>query len=92
MLLIRDLCSLDVLHFITQYVTDMSDMFSECSSLINLNISNFNTQNVKNMQYMFTGCSSLTNLNLSNMTTRFTILKKRKKEKIPIIYSSKMGF
>ena len=44
-------------------VTDMSDMFSGCSSLNNLpDISKWNTQNVTNMRSMFDNCSSLNNL------------------------------
>ena len=53
----------------TSEVTDMSFMFSGCSSLTELNLSNFNTSAVKNMWGMFSGCSSLTSLNVSNFNT-----------------------
>ena len=44
-------------------ITDMSYMFSGCSSLTNLpDISKWNTNNVINMSYMLSGCSSLSNL------------------------------
>ena len=53
----------------TSAVTDMSSMFSGCSSLTQLNVSNFNTSKVTKMDYMFSGCSGLTSLNLSNFNT-----------------------
>ena len=44
-------------------VTDMSCMFSLCSSLSSLHdISKWNTNNVTNMSFMFNGCSSLSSL------------------------------
>ena len=56
--------------FNTQNVTNMSNMFSKCSSLTNLDLSSFNTQNVTDMSDMFAGCTSLNNLNLSNFRIR----------------------
>ena len=53
----------------TSAVTDMSSMFSGCSSLTSLNLSNLNTSAVTSMRLMFYGCSSLTSLNLSNFNT-----------------------
>ena len=47
------LTSLNLSHFNTINVKDMSSMFNECSSLIFLNLSNFNTNNVTNMKNMF---------------------------------------
>ena len=38
-------------------ITDMSEMFSGCSSLKELNLTNFNTNNATNMSFMFNGCS-----------------------------------
>ena len=49
--------------------SNISYMFSDCSSLTSLNLSNFNTNNVKDMSYMFSKCFSLTYLNLSNFNT-----------------------
>ena len=44
-------------------VTNMSYMFSFCSSLSSLpDISKWNTNNVNNMSHMFYGCSSLSSL------------------------------
>ena len=53
----------------TSNVTDMSWMFSECSSLTQLDSSNFDTSNVTNMRNMFSACSSLTSLDLSKFIT-----------------------
>ena len=44
----------------TAKVTNMSSMFSSCSSLTSLDVTHFNTANVTNMRNMFSGCSSLT--------------------------------
>ena len=56
-------------NFNTSKVTNMSDMFSECSSLSSLNLSNFNTTNVTKMNSMFSSCSSLITLDLSSFNT-----------------------
>ena len=53
----------------TDNVTDMSHMFSLCSSLTSLDVSNFKTGNVKNMEQMFGECSSLKNLDVSKFET-----------------------
>ena len=47
------LISIDLSHFNTNNVTDMSYMFYSCSSLKSLNLSNFNTNNVRNMSFFF---------------------------------------
>ena len=54
--------------FYRNNVTNMSGMFSECSSLEELNLNNFNTNNVTDMSWMFSGCSSLKELNLNNFS------------------------
>ena len=47
----------------TKIITDMSCMFSGCSSLQSLpDISKWDTKNVTNMRCMFLGCKSLNNL------------------------------
>ena len=53
----------------TANVTDMHDMFCNCSSLTTLDVSNFNTANVTDMSCMFYGCSHLTTLDVSNFNT-----------------------
>ena len=53
----------------TSNVTDMYNMFGDCSGLTSLDVSSFDTSNVTEMGSMFYGCSSLTSLNLSNFDT-----------------------
>ena len=53
----------------TDNVTNMVDMFCNCSCLTNLDVSNFKTDNVTNMSDMFYGCSGLTNLDVSGFKT-----------------------
>ena len=53
----------------TSKSTDMSYMFSGCTSLTSLNLSSWNTRNVKSMDSMFEGCSGLTSLDVSNFDT-----------------------
>ena len=48
--------------FDTSKVTDMSEMFYQCSSLTNLDLSNFNTNKVTNMVFMFYGCQQLSTI------------------------------
>ena len=56
--------------FNTGLVTNMSRMFSDCSSLTSLDVSGFNTSNVTDMRYMFENCSELTSLGgISNWDT-----------------------
>ena len=46
-------------------ITNMSYMFSGCSSLLSLpDISNWNTKNITNMKFLFSGCSSLLSLTI----------------------------
>ena len=63
-------------NFNTSKVTNMSGMFSGCSSLTSLDLSSFNTSNVKYFGYggrsdngMFANCLSLTLLDLSSFNT-----------------------
>ena len=59
---------LEYLH--TENVTDMSQMFTDCSSLESLDLSNFDTKKVTCMDAMFYGCSSLTSLDVSKFDTK----------------------
>lgn len=63
--------TLDLSHFNTEKVGNMSNMFNGCTKLRDLNISSFNTENVTNMYGMFYGCSSLDSLDLSHFNTRY---------------------
>ena len=53
----------------TSNVTNMSSMFSDCSSLTSLNVSSFDTSQVTNMGEMFSGSTRLTILDVSNFDT-----------------------
>ena len=53
----------------TSHVTDMSNMFEDCSSLTSLDLSSWDTSKVTDMSNMFYNCSSLTSLNLSGWNT-----------------------
>ena len=53
----------------TEKVTDMSYMFSGCSSLTSLDVTHFNTENVTNMSFMFSNCSALTSLDVTKFNT-----------------------
>ena len=53
----------------TSNVTNINDMFYECSKLTNLDLSNFNTSKVIDMYGMFYNCTSLTSIDLSSFDT-----------------------
>ena len=61
----HQLTSLDLSHFNTSKVTNMSKMFINCG-LSSLDLSHFTTDNVKYMNSMFHGCELLTSLNLNS--------------------------
>ena len=63
------LTKIDLSGWDTSNVTDMSEMFSGCSSLTSLDVSGFKTDNVTSMSQMFNGCSSLTSLDVSSFNT-----------------------
>lgn len=53
----------------TDDITNMSEMFSGCTSLEKLDLSGWNTSHVTTMYRMFMGCSSLQELNLNDWDT-----------------------
>jgi surface protein len=65
----KSLISLDLKHFKTNYITDMSDMFNGCSRLKSLDLSGFKTKEVIYMNKMFYDCKSLKTLELSELNT-----------------------
>ena len=71
-----DVTSLDLSHFDTSKVRDMSYMFYQCSKLTSLDLSDFKTDKVYDMSYMFRNCESLTSLDLSSFTTGGVITMK----------------
>ena len=50
----------------TSNITDMSEMFKDCSNLTELDLDNFDTSNVTDMSNMFSGCSDLEILDMSS--------------------------
>ena len=54
----------------TSEVTNMSQMFQDCSGLTSVTLSGFDTQNVTDMSQMFNGCSGLTSVSLSGFDTQ----------------------
>ena len=52
-----------------KYLTNLSYMFSDCSSLESIDLSSFNTTNVTNMASMFDCCSSLESIDFSSFNT-----------------------
>jgi len=63
----RQLQSIENICFLnTDSITNMCDMFRECSSLTCLDMNSFKTSKVTDVCRMFLGCSSLTNLDLSS--------------------------
>lgn len=61
--------TIDLSNLDTSAFTDMSEMFSGCSSLTSIDLSSFDTSNVVKINDMFYGCSSLTSLDLSSFNT-----------------------
>ncbi|MDO4807621.1 MAG: BspA family leucine-rich repeat surface protein [Coriobacteriales bacterium] len=55
--------------FSTANVTNMSQMFEGCTSLVDLDLSGFVTSQVTNMSQMFAGCTALKTLNISSFDT-----------------------
>ena len=73
---IRDLFShcpkletVDLTHFVTDKVVDMSFMFWGCNNLKAIDLTNFNTDNVTDLQYMFYDCTLLKTIDLSSFNT-----------------------
>ena len=65
-----NLTSITNIEFLkTDNVTNMSEMFSNCSGLTSLDVSNFKTDNVTDMSYMFSGCWNITRLDVSGFNT-----------------------
>lgn len=60
--------AIDVSNFKTTNVTNMEEMFENCS-VEALALSSFDTHNVTDMSGMFSGCSNLTDLSLYNFNT-----------------------
>ena len=57
--------SINLSSFDTSSVTNMLNLFYNCSSLTSIDVS-FNTSNVMYLQSMLPGCSSLESIDISN--------------------------
>ena len=64
-----NLTYLNLSNWNTSNVTDMANMFLDCTKLTNLILSNWDTSKVTDMHSMFENDSSLTNLDVSNWDT-----------------------
>ena len=62
------LTSLNLTHYNTSLVTNMSSMFDNCYSLESLE-ENFDTRKVNRLDNMFSNCNKLTSLNLIHYNT-----------------------
>ena len=67
---VRSIQGLDKLD--TSNVTNMVEMFYNCSALESLDLSNFDTSNVEGIDRLFYGCSALTELDLESFNTKKT--------------------
>lgn len=65
----KNIIYIDLSHFNTEKVTNMSYMFYYCENLKKINLCFLNTENVTDMSYMFCGCKELINLDLSSFKT-----------------------
>ena len=58
---------LNLSNFITDNVTNFSNMFNNCNSLIKLNLNNFEINKSAKMKDMFKGCISLKEIKVKNI-------------------------
>ena len=54
----------------SKLLTNISCLFSACSSLNYCDLSNFNSSKINNASSMFSGCSHLNNIDFSNFNTK----------------------
>ena len=64
---------IDLSHFNSSLIKNMSNMFSYCYNLSSIDFANINTTLVTSMDYMFRECLSLTSINLKNFKTNNVI-------------------
>jgi len=57
-------------NFTTSNVTDIREMFKDCTSLKELNLTNFDTSKVTNMNKLFYNCIHLESIDVSNFDTK----------------------
>ena len=59
----------EIANLDTSNITDMHEMFTNCSNLTRLNLSSFDTSKVTSMYSMFSYCSQLKTLDISSFDT-----------------------
>ena len=65
----KNLISIDLNNFKTNYIKNMDDMFNGCSSIENLDLLSFKTKQVTSMKKMFYNCKALKSVDLSSFNT-----------------------
>ena len=64
-----DAVGLKKIYYISEDLTNMSYMFSDCSKLKEINLASFDTDKVTNMGFLFWGCFGLEQINLTSFDT-----------------------
>ena len=70
---VKNIKYIDLSHFDTKLITDMSRVFYGCESLTSIDLTDLDTNSVTNMNEMFYGCSLLKSIDLSNSKTTSVI-------------------
>jgi len=63
------LTSIDLSIFQLNNTQNLSNIFSNCNSLLNINAKDINTSNVKDLSFMFYKCESILSMDLSSFDT-----------------------
>jgi surface protein len=66
---VEKIISIDLTHFDFSEITDMNNMFVDCSSLESIIFPDINTSKIYNMKRLFFGCSRLLSVNLFALNT-----------------------
>lgn len=59
--------TINLKHFDTSSMSDISGMFKGCTTLTSVNLSGHDTSGISEMSSMFEGCTALTSVNLRNL-------------------------
>jgi surface protein len=65
----EQLPNIDINHWDTSRITDMSYLFLNCKALQTIDVSNWDTSKVVNLRQMFQSCTNLTTIYLNNWNT-----------------------
>lgn len=66
---VENLITIDLSHFDSSSIINMSKFLKGCNNLLHIDFSNFNSSSLINISEMFNGCSSIKSLNLSSFNT-----------------------